>query len=200
MAKRGSIDGASIANNPVQNDGLVKFNRSNAHFSGFILARLLGAVLLGGLLAACATSGVPTQTPSAVEDRAVVDGQVLPLPEEPVIRVETIPGQQSSSPVVRGLLASAQTQRNRGEDDAAANSLERALRIEPRNALLWSRLADVRFSLQDYQQAIQMAAKSNTLTGSDLYLRRQNWYLMANAYAALGDSENAQKYRDKLNR
>lgn len=162
--------------------------------------KFLSVVLLATLLAACATSGVPTQAPVAVEDRAVVDGEVLPLPQQPSIKVEVIPGQQSSSPVVRDLLASAQTQRNQGEDDAAANFLERALRIEPRNALLWSRLADVRFSLKDYQQATQLAAKSNTLAGSDLHLRRQNWYLMANAYAALGDPVNAQKYRDKLNR
>ena len=184
-----------------QNVELSQFDIDNTFFSKLRLIRWLGIVLLGTLLAACATtSAVPTQMPVEVEDRAVVDGKVLPLPEEPTIRVETIPGQQSSSPVVRGLLASAETQRNQGEDEAAANSLERALRIEPRNAMLWSRLADVRFSLQDYRQAIQFAAKSNTLTGSDLYLRRQNWYLMANAYAASGDPVNAQKYRDKLNR
>jgi tetratricopeptide (TPR) repeat protein len=201
LAKRGWFQLTDIISQSSRNAELSNFKQDNDWLSGFSLTRLLSVVLLGTLLAACATTpGVPTQIPPVVEDRAVVDGHVLPLPEEPLIRVETIPGQQTSSPVVRGLLASALTQRNQGDDESSANSLERALRIEPRNAMLWSRLADVRFSLQDYRQAIQMAAKSNTLAGSDLYLRRQNWYLMANAYAASGDPENAQKYRDKLNR
>jgi len=72
------------------------------------------------------------------------------------------------------------------------------LRIEPNNPLLWSQLADVRFSQKNFQQAVQLAAKSNTLAGSDRNLRRQNWILMANAHAANGDQEAAQSYRDKL--
>ena len=154
------------------------------------------------LLGACTTTSeidVPTQVPAAVEDRIVINGKVLPLPDEPLIQAEPLLQQQNASPVVKGLLVSAEQQRSAGDPEAAENSLERALRIEPRNAMLWSRLADIRFAQSDYQQAIQLAAKSNTLAGSDEQLRRQNWYLMANAYAASGDPMAAKNYRDKLN-
>lgn len=150
----------------------------------------------------CASSRLdgPTQEPAEVEDRVIVDGEVLPLPEERTITTESLPAVQTMSPVAQALLVTADEQNRAGNADGAANSLERALRIEPRNALLWSRLADVRFSQGDFQQAIQLAAKSNTLVRDDLRLRRQNWYLMANAYESLGDSASAQKYRNKLSR
>ena len=154
------------------------------------------------ILSACASfpeRGASTRAPASVEDRAVVNGEVLPLPEESEIQIDSLPAEPAMSPVVQSLLASAEQQRNTGDPDAAANSLERALRIEPGNATLWSRLADVRYAQQDWQQAVQLAAKSNILAGSNHQLRRQNWYLMANAYSALGDHESARRYRDKLN-
>jgi tetratricopeptide (TPR) repeat protein len=133
-----------------------------------------------------------------VEDRVVIDGDVLPLPDEPSISAEPLPPGQSMSAVVQRLLATADQQTRADDIDGAANSLERALRIEPRNAILWNRLADIRFTQRDWQQAIQLAAKSNTLAASDRGLRRQNWYLMATAYDELGDTQSAQKFRDKL--
>ena len=82
--------------------------------------------------------------------------------------------------------------------EGAAADLERALRIEPRNPVLWARLAEVRYDQQEWRKAVQMAAKSNTLINSDDSLRRRNWVLMGNAYEALGETENADKYRQKL--
>jgi len=166
-------------------------------FRVLVVKPLLTAALL--FLTACAS--VPETTESeqrAPDDRAVVDGRVLPLPNRPKIEVQSLPGQQSQSPVVRRLMASAQRSRDAGDWEVAANSLERALRIEPRNALLWGQLADVRFRQANWQQAVQLAAKSNALAGSNQTLIRQNWYLMANAYDAMGKPSRAQTYRDKL--
>jgi len=168
-------------------------NTNNANRVLFFLGLL-------SILAGCATSPPPqrqTNLPT-VEERVVVDGEVLPLPEERDISAQPLPEVQAVSPVVQRLLSSANTQAKNGNTDAAANSLERALRIEPRNALLWSKLASVRFSQQDWQQAIQLAAKSNTLSGNNQGLRRQNWNLMGNAYEALGDAAAAERYRSKL--
>lgn len=135
---------------------------------------------------------------SLPDDRVVVDGRVLPLPNKPKIEAQSLPGQKSQSPVVRRLMASAQRSRDTNDWESAANSLERALRIEPRNAVLWGQLADVRFRQSDWQQAVQLAAKSNALAGNNQTLVRQNWYLMANAYDAMGKPHRAQSYRDKL--
>lgn len=153
------------------------------------------------VLTACTSLGrvdVPSQEPADVEGRAVVDGKVLPLPDQPRISSEPMSSKPVMSPVASRLLVSSETQRDAGDLESATNSLERALRIEPRNALLWNRLADVKYAQQNWQQAAQLAAKSNTLSAGNKDLRRRNWYLMANAYQALGNQQAADKYRAKL--
>ena len=159
--------------------------------------------LLFMTLAACVTSPVVVDNKPPVEpdvtDRVVVDGKVLPLPEdERTISVYSLPEQRSVSPVVRNLIKKSQEQSSRDDFDGAANSLERALRIEPRNAMLWNRLADIRYLQKSWKKSIQLAAKSNTLAGSDNELRRENWYLMSNSYKALGNTSAEQKFRKKL--
>ena len=165
------------------------------HYPNFRYILLLPVLLSS----ACITVvDVDTQEPAQVEDRVVVNGKVLPLPEESKIEVEPLSSAPEMSAVARRLLVSSETQSNAGDWDSAANSLERALRLEPRNALLWNKLASVRYQQQDWQQAVQLAAKSNTLSGQNVGLRRQNWNMMANAYDALGNTESAQKYRQLL--
>jgi cytochrome c-type biogenesis protein CcmH/NrfG len=65
----------------------------------------------------------------------------------------------------------------------AAATLERALRIEPRNARLWHELGQVRLRQRDYAQAESLAARSNTLAGSDAELRAANQRLIDDARA-----------------
>lgn len=150
------------------------------------------------VLSACATTSNTGEGAPVVESPTVVDGDVLPLPEQRKIEVYSLPGGVTQTSVVQRLMSSAQQSRDEGEWEAAANSLERALRIEPRNAVLWGQLADVRFRQANWQQAIQLAAKSNALADNNINLLRQNWVLMANAYDAIGDSDRAQSYRDRL--
>jgi len=166
------------------------------------LARLLGVILISISLSACVStysSSVPSQKPAEVEDRAVVNGQALPLPDENVVTAEPLSNDAPMSPVVSSLVSTAGDQRRVGNWAGAASSLERALRIEPRNGRLWSRLAHIRYDQQAWKKAIQLAAKSNTLSGGNSNLLRENWVLMANAYDNLGDSAAAIRYREKLN-
>jgi len=161
----------------------------------------MGFVFVGFSLSACistSTIDVPSQEPVEVEDRAVVDGEPLPLPEDTLVKAEPLSGNAPMSPVVKRLVATAGDQRRVNDWVGAASSLERALRIEPRNAQLWSRLAQVRYDQKEWKKAVQLAAKSNTLSGGNSGLLRQNWVLMANAYEALGDSQAAERYRAKL--
>ena len=163
-------------------------------------AKLLFTTPLVFLSACIATStiDVPTQEPTIVEERAVVDGEVLPLPQDSSLETQTLGSSGSMSAVASRLLASAISNKAVGDFDSAAGDLERALRIEPKNPLLWSQLADVRYSQRNFTQAVQLAAKSNTLAGSDNDLRRRNWILMANAHSANGNQQAAQEYRKKL--
>jgi cytochrome c-type biogenesis protein CcmH/NrfG len=73
----------------------------------------------------------------------------------------------------------------------AAASLERALRIEPRNPRLWQALARVRLSQQEYMQAESCAQRSNSWAGDDAALRAENWRLIARAREARGEGEGA---------
>ncbi|WP_353411886.1 tetratricopeptide repeat protein [Arenicella sp. 4NH20-0111] len=159
---------------------------------------ILGGAMLTGCISASSID-VPTQEPAVIEDRAVVDGEALPLPDEPRLNVETLDDNRAISPVVSRLLASAQQLKRAKDWDGASGALERALRIEPRNASLWASLAEIKFEQKEWKGALQLAAKSNALSGGDATLRRRNWYLMANAHEALGDFASAQRFRDKLN-
>lgn len=150
------------------------------------------------LMTGCVSPPAPLSTNSPpVEDRDVYDDDVRALPSDRELSTKPLRSQQRVSPVVQRLLVSANTQINIGNADAAANALERALRIEPRNALLWSRLAAINFNQKKWQQAIQFASKSNTLASKDQALRQENWLMIGDAYDALGDHEKAAKARNK---
>lgn len=174
-------------------------SRQKSLFARSPTSTLVLSLILVVLSGCVSTSKVDEQPPAEVEERVVVDGRVLPLPEKPQITTETLGAGQTVSPVVADLLDEAINHKRAANYDAAADTLERALRIEPRNALVWHELADLRFNLSDFNQAIQFAQKSNTLTrAGDANLQRRNWKLISTAYAALGNSVKAAEYRAKL--
>src|SRR5213592_464399 len=114
-----------------------------------------------------------------------------PLPE-PAARTENI--------AIASLLDGARADAAAGRLANAAASLERALRIEPRNPRLWQELARVRMKQGDYAQAESTAARSNSWAGSDNALRAENWRLIAHAREARGDAEGARTALDAAER
>ena len=84
---------------------------------------------------------------------------------------------------VRALLERARKQQAAGDLVGAANTLERAVRIEPGNALVWNRLAHVRLEQGRYTQAAGLAAKSKALAGGDAVLKADNDRIIARANA-----------------
>ena len=90
------------------------------------------------------------------------------------------------------LVRRAEDQRSASDLPGAVSSLERALRIEPRNADLWHRLAVLRETQGRYAMAEELAGKSNSLAG--LYersLKRDNWELIARSRRAQGKATAA---------
>jgi Putative Zn-dependent protease, contains TPR repeats len=71
--------------------------------------------------------------------------------------------------------------------EQAAASLERALRIEPKNPLLWHKLSRLRLQEKHWEQAIALAKKSNVLASGNSSLQAENWRIIAQASKALGD-------------
>ena len=94
---------------------------------------------------------------------------------------------------IAGLMESARADAAAGKLPNAAASLERALRIEPRNPRLWHELARVRFQQGQHAQAENVAVRSNSFAGDDKALRAENWKLIAETRNARGDKDGARQ-------
>ncbi|MCG6900903.1 MAG: tetratricopeptide repeat protein [Gammaproteobacteria bacterium] len=92
---------------------------------------------------------------------------------------------------VVALLQQAEQQANGGDLESAAASLERAIRIDPHNPILWYHLATVRLSQGEPSQAEQLANKSNSLAPGNYAQQARNWLLIAQARRQLNDSPGA---------
>jgi len=105
------------------------------------------------------------------------------------------PGSQSRavSPAVVALLDTARLDMDAGRPESAAATLERALRLEPKNGVLWHRLALVRRHQGQWQQVLSLAQKSNSLAAGDRNIQLQNWRLIAVACEHLDDDEGAKR-------
>lgn len=152
---------------------------------------LISAWLL--LLAGCAGVKAPPSTeaipaPPGAEPQAGEGAIVAPLPPEPVQS-----SAMSGNRAVIALLDRAQRDNAAGQREAAGASLERALRIEPRNPWLWQELAQLRLAQGQYAQAITLARKSNSFAGKQRRVQAENWQVIGQARAAQGDSAGAEK-------
>ncbi|HHX81911.1 MAG TPA: tetratricopeptide repeat protein [Pseudomonadaceae bacterium] len=71
-----------------------------------------------------------------------------------------------------------------GDLERAAALSERALRIAPREALLWYRLAEIRYRQQRYDEALGFAQRAQSLAGSNSGLQRDSVRLQELSAAA----------------
>ena len=130
------------------------------------------AVLL--LVAAC-TSAPPAPEPQP---------SPAPVEQAPPPSLPEVQPQPRENTAIAGLMESARADAAAGRLPNAAASLERALRIEPRNPRLWQELARVRLQQGDFAQAESMAARSNTWAGGDSALRAENQRIIEQARAS----------------
>jgi len=124
----------------------------------------------------------------------VIGGCAVVQPPAPVsapVPAPAPPAARTESAAIAGLLDGARADAAAGRLTNAAASLERALRIEPRNPRLWQELARVRLKQGEYAQAESTAARSNSWAGGDNRLRAENWRLIARAREARGDAAGA---------
>jgi hypothetical protein len=166
---------------------------------------LAAALILGG----CATvqppapvsdSSPPAPIPDSVPASPLPDSGTAPLPDSVPGPVAALPAPVPANAAIASLVTSARSDAAAGRLTNAAASLERALRIEPRNPRLWQELARVRLKQGDYQQAESVAARSNSWAGSDSRLRAENWRLIAQARDARGDAAGARTALDAAER
>lgn len=133
-------------------------------------------------LGACATT---ENMPSLDVNTGTSESGATPT-EEPVRPTLKLPpvysdAQTTTHPAVLALLSEATLQENNGDLEVAAAKLERALRIEPRNAVLWHHLAAVRLRQGQSQLAVSLAQKSNSFAARDSELIERNQRIIEQA-------------------
>lgn len=150
-----------------------------------ILIILTALFVLGG----CSLTQ-KSDSPVAVIDRSTSERDSPSFVMSAVIQQDT----SSSSSAVGRLIQLAQTHQKKQEWSQAANALERALRISPRDAQLWLQLSEIRFNQQQYKQSESLAMKAlqyaNTRT-----LKRECWLQVAQSRERLGNRSGAQQAR-----
>jgi tetratricopeptide (TPR) repeat protein len=102
-----------------------------------------------------------------------------------------------SSGAVIALLDRADGYHSAGDYGNEAATIERALRIDPNNARLWTRLAATRLQQGQPRQAEQLALKSNALAAGDTALQARNWRLVAKARRVMDDAAGARSAEQK---
>lgn len=136
-------------------------------------------------------SSPPVIAPSG-EEPVITAPSPAPLPRErPKAPAATL------SPAGKALVAQAQAQRRKGDFPGATVSLERALRIEPSNPLLWIEMGRLRMDQRNYAQAEGMGRKALAMSVGDDRTQSLAWQLIADSYRARGQNVQAQEAQDK---
>lgn len=140
--------------------------------------------------------GGPVVNPLPDVESPAVRAIPIPVPGDgaPLAPVDLPPAAAASgtpAPAVAELLAKADQSSAQGQYDAARANLERAVKISPRNAELWQRLAMLSYTQEDWAQAKALAERSNSFTAADSVLAARNWTLIGNAELKLGNQSAA---------
>ncbi len=160
--------------------------------------RTVPALLLTLAMSGCSLTPVPSP------GRAPVNADIVDYPvvreQEPSSPSSVSEGAESplssrsstlNSDAVLALAERAEQQSRAGQHRQAESTLERALRLEPRNAGLWYRLARVKYRADAVGQAEQLAEKALSLSGGDVNLTAALWYLIADCRRLAGDPGGA---------
>ncbi|NND90433.1 MAG: hypothetical protein HKN42_06180 [Granulosicoccus sp.] len=132
-------------------------------------------VLCVGLFASsCATR------PPASEPTALPEVQTAVRPDG------SVRGDTSDEAVAR-LWASAEEARRAGQAAVALELLYDALELDPQNALLWSRAAELQLDNLEAALAENYASKSNSFAGENNNLLYRNWLIIEHARNMRGD-------------
>jgi predicted Zn-dependent protease len=158
---------------------------------------LLTAVITAASLSACALRGpLPPGAPPSAPSPSGTAQPAPPTPEQP----SPAPPERPSAPAPRqfhlgpaasALVTQAHTQSGGGNYGQAAATLERALRIEPDNPLLWIELGRVRLGENNAAQADAMGRKALALATGDAAAQAAAWSLIADSLRALGRNPEA---------
>jgi hypothetical protein len=142
------------------------------------------------------TQNMPESEPPAGQPKPqeFVAPAAPPMPEpeepEPLVPLESFAPQ---SPAVGSLVMAANENSQGGKLDSAVASIERAIRIEPRNPTLFYKLAVLRLKQSKPRLAEDLARKAALLAVNNNPLKKHSWLLIANARALQKNVAGAKK-------
>ncbi len=146
-------------------------------------------ICCAAIISACATAPAPPP---------IEDGST----SAPIVRESAEPKdtqEQQSAPrpaaATTALLAAADEARATGDFNNAITYLERAVRIDPRNADLWVALSEAHLANSDLSAANQHARKAIALAGENPIQQQRAWLQLANIREAEGNLSEAQAIR-----
>jgi hypothetical protein len=128
---------------------------------------------------------LPVETPQSAESAEggapYSPGIKFAEPEESLQQLEPLQSLGPVKPAVGALVSAADQSNSSGNLDAAVATIERAIRIEPRNPALYYKLAELRLKQSKPRLAEDLAKKSALLASNNPGLKRQSWLLIGNA-------------------
>jgi len=159
------------------------------------LRRLTVALTSTVLLSGCATLRAPSEPPSppSPSSPSSPPPSTQPLPYQPTPPQQQPARENHLSPATRSLVTQAHTQVARGDLPAASSTLDRALRIEPNNPLLWIELGRLRLAESDAHQAEICGRKALALASGDHGTQSQAGRLLADALRAQRRNQEARE-------
>jgi predicted Zn-dependent protease len=163
------------------------------------LKRLAAGFTAAALLSACsllAPHPPSPQPPTPQTSSPQPPGSPAPLqslPPAPSPQVPPPARENHLSAATRSLVTQARTQVARGDLPAASSTLDRALRIEPNNPLLWIELGRLRLAESDAHQAEGCGRKALALASGDRIAQAQAGRLLADALRGQGRNQEARQ-------
>ncbi|MEP6884207.1 MAG: tetratricopeptide repeat protein [Gammaproteobacteria bacterium] len=153
------------------------------------LAALLSVVLL---LGGCRSPSPRSDLPGNAAGEPQPSGPLSPAPlPPPPPRAPPPPRENRLSAATSSLVTQARTLISRGDLDGASSTLDRALRIEPNNPLLWIERGRLRLAESDARQAEGCARKALVLASGDHGAQAQAGRLLVDALRAQRRNQEA---------
>ncbi len=169
------------------------------------------STLLLGLLSISACTTVQPYTPVGATPAPAVERE----PEVPAVEIQPATPSVSVEPAQplppantrsytlnaasRALVTQAEAQRKTKNFIQAAATLERALRIEPNNPLLWLEYGELRMDEGNYAQAENMGRKAVASANGDPRTQSNAWRLIADSLKARNKTSEAQQAYARAN-
>ena len=158
---------------------------------------LAPVLLLAALLGGCALPGPYRAEPPPTAEPGVRPPAAAPVtpstsPEQPP-SVPPPPREYHLGAATRSLVTEARSAASRGDLPAASMTLDRALRIEPTNPLLWIEIGRLRLAENDARQAEGCSRKALSLASGDRNTQAQAGHVLADALRAQRRNQEARE-------